>query len=108
MKLTWSITIAIVFSSVLLLGKQTRAVATPDLRASVFQPGRDLVPSRSEELFRQWRERIEKEIQNNLIQKSSSDASIEPPLRINVDPQTELDRLPHLEPDGLTQPSPKQ
>lgn len=103
MKLTWSITIAIaiMFSSALLLGKQTSAVASPGSMAPGVNLGRDLVPSRSQELFRQWQERIEKEAQN-LIQKSSRASSSEPLLRTNVEPQVELERLPQLQPDDRT------
>ena len=100
---------ALVFSAAWLLCEQTAAWTqqeAPTLTPSqVQQLQRDLVPHNSQDFFRQGQERIEREIQ---LLSESQRASSEPLLKINVNTQTQQDRLPHLQPYEFTQPSPEQ
>jgi hypothetical protein len=93
-----TLAIAFVFSTAWLPGKQALAVEnqeSPLTPAQAQQLSRDLIPSPSQEFFQQGREMLEKEIQ--LLNQRQNTTS-EPPLQINVEPQTELDRLPQLQP----------
>lgn len=94
-----TLAIAFVFSTAWLPEKQALAVENQEspllTPAQAQQLSRDLIPSPSQEFFQQGREMLEKEIQ--LLNQRQNTAT-EPPLQINVEPQTELDRLPQLQP----------
>ncbi len=89
----------LLFSSVLLLGEQQSATAKPNsplTPSQAQQLSRDLIPSQSQEFFRQGQVRIEREIQI-LTQRSLFFRGNF--LQINIDPKGELDRLPQLSND---------
>ena len=93
-----TLAIAFVFSTAWLPEKQALAVENqeyPLTPAQAQQLSRDLIPSPSQEFFQQGREMLEKEIR---LLDQRQHTSTEPPLKINVEPQTELDRLPQLQP----------
>jgi hypothetical protein len=108
MKLTYTtLGIALLLSIAGLLGEQTAAVAGQEslTQAQVNQFSRDLLPNTpSQDFFRQGRQRIEREIL--LLNQRQKAASTEPILKIDVEIQTEIDRLPQLKPSDLQQARP--
>jgi hypothetical protein len=93
----------LVLSTTCLLSQQTLAVANPVVVNPVlpdFSSG--LFPSRSQELFREWQQRVDREIRNLT---SVGKASPEPRFENNVNPEVELEDLPQLKPDTLSQPT---
>lgn len=79
-----------------LLAQQSSANSQSSLTpAQSARIARDLVPSQSQEFFRQGQEKLEREIQHLRQQQT---ASPESPLKVNVNPQTELERLPQVQP----------
>ncbi len=100
-----TIAAAFVLSTVGLLSQQTSAASqeSPLTPAQANQFSRDLVPSTpSQDFFRQGQQRIEREIQLLLQRRNASSEEL---LRINVNSQAELDRLPQLQQDNLPQTS---
>ncbi len=94
---------ALVLSTACLLSQQTFAFANPAVVNPVlpdFSSG--LFPSRSQELFREWQEKVEREIRNLT---SAGKVSPEPRFENNVNPEVELENLPQLKPDTLSQPT---
>jgi hypothetical protein len=88
---------ALVLSTVCLLSQQTSALTDPVV--SGIDSG--LYPHRPEELFRQWQEKVDREIQRLT---AGENALREPEFENNVNPQAELERLPQLQPDTFSQP----
>ena len=93
-----AIAISCVLSAAWLLSNQTFAAANPESPLTPAQAqrlSRDLVPSNSQDFFRQGQLRLQREIQRLTPRQN---ASTESPLKIKVNPQAELDRLPQLQP----------
>jgi hypothetical protein len=88
---------ALVLSTVCLLSQQSLAFADPVV-SGVYS---DLYPYRPEELFRQWQQKVDREIQRLT---AGENALSEPEFENNVNPQSELERLPQLQPDTFSQP----
>lgn len=67
----------------------------------------DLIPSTpSQDFFQQGQQKTEREIER-LLQRQNADSN-EPLLRMNVDTQQEINRLPQIQPSNvLQQPQPK-
>lgn len=95
--------LAIAFG-VCLLGKQPTAlsqvVSTP---APEEQLSRDMAPFPN--FFQEGLKNRQKEIQTLLERQ---DASTEPPLKNNVNPQAQLDRLPQIQPSDFPTSHPSQ
>ena len=108
MKLTYTtLGIALLLSIAGLLGEQRAAVAGQESLTSLQanQLSRDLLPSTpSQDFFRQGRQLIEREIL--LLNQRQNAASTVPILKIDVEIQTEIDRLPQLKPSDLQQARP--
>jgi hypothetical protein len=71
--------------------------ALPDFSSGLF-------PSRSQELFREWQEKVDREIRNLT---SAGKVPPEPRFENNVNPEVELESLPQLKPDTPSQPTQK-
>ncbi len=108
MKLTYTtLGIALLLSTAGLLGEQRAAVAGQEslTQSQVNQFSRDLLPNTpSQDFFQQGRQRMEREIL--LLNQRQKAASTEPILKIDVEIQTEIDRLPQLKPSDLQQARP--
>jgi len=102
MKLTYiTITTALLLSITGLLGEQTVAVANQE-SLSLDHLYRDLVPTTpSQDFFQQGQQKIEREIL--FLEQGQNTTSTEPLLKINVDTQTQIERLPQLQPGDLQQ-----
>ena len=100
-----TITAALLLSIAVLLSQQTSVAASQRLEAleQVNRLSRDLAPF--PDFFQEGRDKFEREIQ--LIDRIQNDSSTEPLLKIHVNSQTEIDRLPQLEPNDLQQSQPK-
>lgn len=98
---------AFLLSTIALLGEQTSAFAGQErlTPAQINRLSRDLLPTTpSQDFFQQGRQRIEREL---FLNRRENAASTEPPLKINVDTQAEINRLPQLQPTDLQQTQPK-
>lgn len=100
-----TIATALVISTASLLSQQTLVFANPAVVNPVFPDiSNGLFPSRSQELFREWQEKVDKEIRNLT---SAGKPSPEPRFENNVNPEVELESLPQLKPDTPSQPTQK-
>ncbi len=96
---------ALFFSVVWLVGEQAAAIAQLSPSAKISAPtaqlSRDVAPFPN--FFQQGQESLDREIQllyqrQNAPSASSGESLSEPPLKINVNPQAERDRLPQIQP----------
>jgi hypothetical protein len=100
-----SLVTALVLSTACLLSQQTLAFANPAVVNPAFPDfSSGLLPSRSQELFREWQEKVDREIRNLT---SAGKASPEPRFENNVNPEVELEDLPQLKPDTPSQATQK-